>query len=375
MLSWVEHPSAIQLVLSTGTRFRTAGIRKEAEKQAQLIAERKGWSLAELADRAIPTAGFDERGELELDYGTRRFVARISDDFTVTLSNAEGKPVAALPDARADDSAELVATAKKSLGDAKKELKTALKLQRERLYEAMCTQRAWSYEDWDTYLHRHPIVGRSCRQLVWAATRGEQRLATFRPLGDGSLTNARDEALRVPADASVRIAHAGNTPEDEARAWLEHLSSYELAPLFDQFGRLVYRPSAEGLQQVRVEDYLGHMLPAFKLRARAAKLGYVRGAAEDGGWFFTYRKHFTTLGLEAVIEFTGNGLPEENRTVALRSLSFSRGQDESSPFGAESECTLGEIPAVLLSECWNDLRSLAAEGTGFDPDWEKKVEP
>src|SRR5262249_16197309 len=154
------------------------------------------------------------------------------------LTSAEGKPLAALPDTRADDSAALAASAKKALANAKKELKTALKLQGERLYEAMCTQRTWSYEDWDTYLHRHPIVGRYCRQLVWVATRGEERLATFRAMGDGSLTNARDEALSVPADACVRIAHACNTPEDEARAWLEHLSDYELEPLFDQFGRL-----------------------------------------------------------------------------------------------------------------------------------------
>ncbi len=375
MLSWVDHPSAIQLVLSTGTRFRTAGIRKEAEKQAQLIAERKGWSLAELADRTIPTAGFDERGELELDYGARRFVARIGGDFGITLSNAEGKSVAALPDARAEDSAELVAAAKKTLSNAKKELKTALKLQRERLYEAMCTQRTWRYEDWDTFLHRHPLVGRYCRQLVWLASRADEKLGTFRPMGDGSLTTARDEPMSIPADACVRIAHACDTEDDEARAWLEQLAAYELEPLFDQFGRTVYRPSDEALQQVRIEDYLGHVLQAFKLRARATKLGYVRGQAEDGGWFFVYRKHFTTLGLEAVIEFTGNGLPEENRTVALRSLYFSRGKDESNPFGPESECTLGEIPAVLLSECWNDLRSIAAEGTGFDPDWEKKVEP
>src|SRR4030095_10145319 len=131
------------------------------------------------------------------------------------------------------------------------------------------------------------------------------------------------------------------------------------------FGRSLSRLPAELALETRVTDHLGHVLQAYKLRARATKLGYLRGPAEDGGCFSTYRKNFTTLGLEAVIEFTGNGLPEVDRTVALRSLSFSRGKDESSPFGAESECTLGEIPAVLLSECWNDLRSLAAEGTGF----------
>ena len=40
MLSWVDHPAAIQLLLSTARRFRTAGIRKEAERCVKLLAER-----------------------------------------------------------------------------------------------------------------------------------------------------------------------------------------------------------------------------------------------------------------------------------------------------------------------------------------------
>jgi hypothetical protein len=29
------------------------------------------------------------------------------------------------------------------------------------------------------------------------------------------------------------------------------------------------------------------------------------------------------------------------------------------------------VPAVLLSECYNDMRLIAAEGRGFDPQWER----
>ncbi len=80
------------------------------------------------------------------------------------------------------------------------------------------------------------------------------------------------------------------------------------------------------------------------------------------------------LGLTAVIEFTGNGLPEENRTVALQSLYVmtSAGDKESPYAGSENRLSLGEVPPVLLSECWNDMRLAAAEGPGFDPEWEKK---
>jgi hypothetical protein len=34
--------------------------------------------------------------------------------------------------------------------------------------------------------------------------------------------------------------------------------------------------------------------------------------------------------------------------------------------------SLGEVPEILLSECWNDMRSIAEMGTGFDPNWESK---
>jgi hypothetical protein len=77
--------------------------------------------------------------------------------------------------------------------------------------------------------------------------------------------------------------------------------------------------------------------------------------------------------MEAVVEFTGNGLPEENRTIALQSLSFSRLADERG--GSASNVRLSKVPAVLLSECYNDIRLMAAEGSGHDPDWEKKTQP
>jgi hypothetical protein len=105
----------------------------------------------------------------------------------------------------------------------------------------------------------------------------------------------------------------------------------------------------------------------------ALKFGYARGETGDGGWFYEYRKGFPGLGLTVVLGFSGNGLPEENRKVALTQLKFERNGAEPSAFAARNEAPLGEIPAVLLSECVNDLRAIAASGTGFDADWEQHV--
>jgi HEAT repeat protein len=97
MIAWVDHPAAIQLLLSTARRFRTTGIRKEAEKCVKALAERRDWTIAELADRSISTCGLDDGQPIVLDYGPRRFIARLDDELAFALSDAADKSIASLP--------------------------------------------------------------------------------------------------------------------------------------------------------------------------------------------------------------------------------------------------------------------------------------
>ncbi len=373
MLAWVDHPTATQTLLAIGTRFRTKSLQEEATKLAREIAERKGWSLAELADRTIPTAGLDEEGVLEIDYGPRQFYARLDADLNLVIQDADGKAIKSLPDPRKEDNEELAAAAKKQLAAARKEVKQVLEQQRTNLYEAMCVQREWAYEDWEPYLKRHPIVRHYCQRIVWMARRGEETVC-FRPLADGTLTDVEDNAITLQPDHVIRIAHQTIIPVEGAKAWVQHLDDYEVTPLFDQFGRSTPEITPELKQQREMKDFEGWLVETFKLRTRATKLGYTRGATGDGGWFHEYVKRFPTTGIRAVVEFTGNPLPEENRTAALLNLSFHREASESnSGYGyGSSGLLLSEVPAVLLSECWNDFRQMAAEGPGYDADWEKK---
>lgn len=370
MLAATEHPTAIQVLLATATRFRTAGIRKEAEACVQEIAQRHGWSVDELADRTIPAAGFDEDGALVLSYGERSFSVRLQPDLDVVIQDGQGKTLAALPAPRAEEDPAAVEAAKKALSEAKKQIKTIVKQQAERLYEAMCTGRRWQAADWRGYLLAHPLVGRLCRQVIWAwSTPSAAKAGTFRALEDGTLTDVDDAAVALPDDAWVSVAHPISVGIEIGARWKQHLTDYEVSPLFSQFDRAPL-PLPESLaQEQRIADRNGHLIEAFKLRGRATKLGWTRGQAEDGGWFHVYRKHFTAAGITAVLEFTGNSLPEENRVIALTGLLFER----SRPDGSSESCGLSEVPAPLLSECWNDVHDLAAQGTGFDPDWNKKA--
>jgi hypothetical protein len=372
MLAWIDHPSATQLMLAIGTRFRTKSFQEEATRQAEALAERKGWTLAELADRTVPSAGFDEAGVLELNYGPRTFVARLLPDFKIELFNPEGKKIAALPEPRQDDDMEQAKEAKKAFSAAKKELKSIVDLQTDRLYEALCTEREWPAPDWAAYLLQHPVLRHLVQRLVWVELVDGKPARVFRPLDDGTLTDHEDNAVVLAEGARVRLAHDSLLDSEAVSAWQQHLVDYEIKPLFQQLGKGNYSLPDAKLKDDAIKDFEGHLIEAFALRGRALKLGYTRGAAEDGGWFHVYEKRFPTLGLQAVIEFTGNPLPEENRTVALLNLSFASSADNSG--WQRSKLPLAKVPKVLLSECYNDLRLIAADGTGYDADWQKKSE-
>jgi hypothetical protein len=373
MLAFVDDPAAIQLLLATSTRFRTAGIRAEAEAQVTALAERRGWTLDELADRTLPTGGLDDKGAIELSFGPRAFEARLDDRLTLVLRDAGGAILKALPAPRSDDDEAAAKAAKQELSRAKKALTAIVKAQTERLHAAMCTQRPWRFSDWNAFLAAHPIVSRLCARIIWLATPPAAegtpaRPATaFRPMGDGSLTTVDHAELVLAPDAAVTVAHATLLDPRAIAAWTQHFSDFELLPLFRQLTRPTFEPDEALLRATSLEMHRGHLLDAFALRGGATGLGYTRGEAQDGGWFYDYRKTFLTLGLDAVLEFSGSPLPEESRPVALKSMSFVPRAGPALP--------LASVPPVLVSECWADMAELAALGSGLDPDWESKVEP
>jgi hypothetical protein len=389
VLAWIKHPLAIQVLLSLANRFRTKAVRKLAEEHVQALAEREGWTIDELADRTIPDAGFeratDDAGRpvgdaaaLVMDYGPRQFRVTLNDELVPDITNEDGKIVKNPPAPGKNDDPEKAKAAKKAFTDAKKIVKEVVKRQAERFYEALCTQRTWRLEDWQRYLANHPIVGKLCTRLAWSAFESdggkEKFLGCFRPLEDGSLTNEKDAAVMLSDTALVRLAHTCNTPAELAAAWQQHFVDYDVEPLFAQFGRDPYSLPDSKKKETDVKDYEGHVLTTFKLRGRATKLGYVRGEAEDAGCFYLYRKPFPSLGLQAVLEFTGSGLPEQDMPCALTNLYFTpltSGRESGYSWGA-NKMELGKIPAVLLSECVNDVKQIAADGSGFDPDWQKR---
>lgn len=373
LLAAIGSGPALQAVLAAANRSKQRSLQAHAATLVEQIAERNGWSAGQLADRTVPTGGFDADGTQDLECGENRsYRLQLDAQDAVVILNADGREVKALPGPRVDEEKPVVDAAKKQLSNARKEVKQVLAAQAERLQEAMYLQRAWERGEWETFVAGHPIVGRIAARLVWQGVDEEGRAgATFRPLGDGSHTDAHDGDVTLADFAQIRLAHSTVLEAGAIAAWRTHLADYDIAPPFDQLGRDLPQLADDQQRARSIIDREGWMIESFRLRGVATKLGYQRGPAQDGGWFLTYEKTFREAGLLAEIEFTGSPLPEENRPTALQSLGFRKLRAGGG--GGGGQIALGEVPPVLLAECWRDLHDIAEKGSGFDADWKNKA--
>lgn len=355
-------PALLQLLIDVSRRHRTPTIQERARHWVDLAAARQGWSAEQLADRTVPSAGFDERGTQWLDYGGRRVEVWLDGDWQPHLRAPDGTALKVLPAAGKDDDPELVKEAKAQYAATKKALTQTLEAQTARLYDAMCGQRVWPLEEWREWLLDHPLLGRMAQRLVWLHDDGAA-IRAFRPSDDGSLVDVEDATVKLEG-GSVRLAHAALLDAEALEAWRRHIADYRLRSPFDQFSREMPALSAE------ITDFdqrLGWISDTFTLRSCFETLGYRRGEARDGGFFHDYRKPFALAGVEAVIGFSGNYLPETRQVAALETLSFRTLGD------SRRKLAPAEVPVVVLAEAYGDYLKAASACVGFDPDWQSKL--
>ncbi len=368
LLAAIGDPVTLQVVISAATRLKQKGVQKFASTLVEKVAEAKSWSMDELGDRTVPSAGLDEEGVLHLPCGPdeKVYAATIGDSLTLEIRNPDGKVIKSLPSGQDDATKD----SKKQLSASRRELKQVVAMQSARLYEALCSERQWVIEDWKRDISEHPIMTKLAERAVWLGLNSEGKITgMFRPTAEGDYTDASDEDVDVDAFAAVRLAHGALIGESDAEAWEGHLRDYEVESIFAQFGRTLLSIEKNQESMTTIDDRKGWVTDTFTIRGAASKLGYERGEAMDAGYFNEYLKGFQSAGLLAVIEFSGNCLPEENVPAAIISLSFERYSGGRRTGGSVK---LSDVPPVLLSECWNDYRLMVAKAA-FDENWEQKM--
>lgn len=214
-------------------------IRPWAAGALKRIAEDRGLTSEQLADRLVPDLGLDAEGGMTLDYGHRSFAVGFDEQLKPYVTDEDGKRRKTLPKPGVKDDPTLAPAAYKLFGDLKKEVKTTAAEQLKRLEQAMVAGRAWTAGEFRSLFAGHPLLGHIVRRLVWSAE-ADGAVTTFRIAGDRTFADVRGDAFTLPESARVALPHPLRMGGEEVDAWRRLFADREILQPFPQLERAVH---------------------------------------------------------------------------------------------------------------------------------------
>ncbi len=241
-----------------GLKIKYAALQRKAREKIDEIAEARGLSSAELADRLVPDLDLDERGTRILDLGPRAFTVGFDEQLKPFVIDGDGARKKDLPKPAKSDDAAKAETATKAWKALKKDAKKVAQGQILRLELAMVDRRRWDMPTFRRFLVEHPLMIHLVRLIVWGRFGdGGELASTFRVAEDRTFADVGDEVLSLGDDAIIGIPHRLDLDDALAARWQELLADYEIVPPFPQLGRETHRPSKKELGANTIDRLAG----------------------------------------------------------------------------------------------------------------------
>ena len=264
-------------------KVKFKGLQEKARAKIDQMAQMRGLSAEELADRLVPDLGLDEHGTLTLDFGPRTFSVGFDETLRPYARDASGAALKDLPKPLKSDDSERAQAATERWKALKKDARTLASQQILRLELAMAQRRRWSAIEFRRFFVEHPLLRHLARRLLWARFENGAPSQCLRVAEDLSYADAHDDLISLPDSAEIGLVHALELGASDAAAFGQIFADYEILQPFAQLGREVYRLSEDergSFELARFKDKQVATGSVFGLEQR----GWRRGAPQDAGW-------------------------------------------------------------------------------------------
>ncbi|MEV0146462.1 DUF4132 domain-containing protein [Nonomuraea sp. NPDC050733] len=277
LLARIGSEVALMHLHGIAEKVKFSGLKNRARQKMDQVAAELGLTRQELADRLVPDFGLSADGSMTLDYGRRQFVVGFDEQLKPYVADAAGKRLKNLPKPGANDDPELAPAAHQRFAGLKKDVRAVAADSIRRLEQAMVDRRRWSGPEFERLLVGHPLLWHIVRRLVWGLYDASGRLTgALRVAEDRSFADVEDDALTLPDDAVVGVAHPLELGEQLA-AWAEVFADYEILQPFPQLGRETCQPDETLLSEISAAK-----IPTGKVIGLERR-GWRRGAPQDAG--------------------------------------------------------------------------------------------
>jgi hypothetical protein len=356
ILAAIGTDAALMHLNAIASKVKFKALQDRAREKIDAIAEVRGLTAAELADRLVPDLGLDDSGMLSLDFGPRQFFASFDETLKPFVRDAQGTRLKDLPKPIKSDDAALAAAATERYKQLKKDAKAIASVQLIRLELAMVARRRWPAPDFRLFFLQHPLTRHLAARLVWGVYRDGQLLNAFRIAEDWTLADEQDSLYELADDATVGIAHVLEMPAPLQAAFGQVFADYEILQPFRQLGRETYALPADEARASSLTRFKDKVVATGTVMGLINR-GWERGAAQDAGWVGHFSKavddqHEVQLALEpgTVVGDLSFEPKQQLPSLTLR---------KSGTWDNHGEVPFATLDPVILSEVLRDIELMA----------------
>lgn len=375
-LALSSDPAAIMIVDSISRKFKFRQVKTAAAAALENAARELGISAEELADRIVPDLGFGRDGKRVFNYGKRSFTVRLTAALELEIISDQGKTVKTMPaPGKTDDP--MAADAYEAFKAMKKGIKTTVAAQRARLEAALSVLRCWDTDRWRALFVDNPIMHQFAISLVWGVYEDGKLTDTFRYMEDGTFNTVDEEEYTLPEKAKIGLVHPVELDGETLDCWKQQLEDYEIRQSIDQLSRTVHALEESKAGEKTLEDFGGKMLNCLSLSGKLLQQGWYRGSIVDGGFYYTYYREDTSLGIGAELRFSGNSVGyDDGENVTVYDVIFYTGTIRRGSYvydrvPEEQIIPLGQVPVRYYSEIIHQLTRATVSSTETDENWKK----
>jgi hypothetical protein len=355
-LAAIGTDAALMHLNAIASKVKFKALQDRAREKIDAIAETRGLTAAELADRLVPDLGLDETGTLALDFGPRQFFVSFDETLKPFVRDAQGTRLKDLPKPNKSDDDALATAATERYKQLKKDAKAIASVQLIRFELAMIARRRWPAADFRLFFLQHPLSRHLAARLVWGVYREGRMIGAFRIAEDWTLADEQDSLFELADDATVGIAHVLEMPASLQAAFGQVFADYEILQPFRQLGRETYALPATELRETALTRFKDKVVATGAVMGLINR-GWERGAAEDGGWVGYFSKpidneHVVQLALEPgmVVGDVSYEPKQKLPTLTLR---------KAGTWDTQGVVPFATMDPVVLSEVLRDVELMA----------------
>ena len=364
-LGLIGSEAANACLLDLQRTVKHAGFGKQIGAALAAAAERAGLTLGELAERLVPDAGLDVRGERQIAAGGT--VAWVSIGAGWRARTEWQTPAGRSARAPADADADATRLARLAV----REVKAALAGERSRLEGLLADERSWAVADWRQWYLSHPVTGPLTRDLIWSFSTGMTGIPA-----DGGLLDGSGGQHPIPPDGTVRLWHPARADTAQVRQWRDYLVWAERTQPFKQAFREVYLITPAELETSLYSNrFAAHVLRYQQAYALFKERGWTANylGPYDGGYQGQARRDFPDVGLTAYFDHYPVDAGPFAYPVDLCStdrVGFCRTGDRH-----RAAVPLDEVPELVFSEAMRDVDLfVSVTSIAADPHWANRGE-